>query len=360
MEVRVLVVCRIYLGQTALADNKHHGLALPCQLVDVYLARIGIEDIILLYELHHLVQRLAVENKVGKLLVIADGAVIDTDITDFHVGLAAVGAYEGRGVLTKIVTAAVDVGLASDTVDVEFHQTALTALADNEGHLQPLLGGELHGYTHRSFHRAAIGRGDTLRAARVHGGFLGGNPEAPVAVHTADDRCLAVHHIAHTELELEGGTRAAHIVLQRSVTDGHLRTVDQAERAVKPAAGLPVHTLEDDFHRTVAPGGRVLLLVAAPGGIELQAKALGGLADVDTALHDIDIERIFSTSADELHRILSLGEEAVAVHLCGTGHTHTLRDGPIAEDDHRGRGGTGIVHDKVKGELLVLPHLDTG
>ena len=286
-----------------------------------------------MYQFTHLFDCLTVYDVIGKFLIIADGAVIDTDIAYFHISLVAVYGDWHRSILTEIITGSVDVCLASDSVDVKLHQSAIGTFAYDKSDFQPHIRGKLHRYTDRGFKGSILGFNHLCTACK-HGCFFRCYLEALIAVHTTDDGGIAVHNIAYAEFELKSCACCTYISFKRSVSNSGFGSVYQLQNAIKPTGSLEVCFFKNCFHITGFPSTGIVLLVASSCSIKFELQTIGRLIDVYATFHHIDIERVFGYSADKLHHVLALLGKAVAIYLRTARYTHTLRNDSITEYNH--------------------------
>ena len=356
-EVGLLVVRLVHLVKAALANDTHHALTLGAQLVDVNVAAAA-QDVVLLVKAYHVVAAVGVHHAVVQDLVVTQGAVVDADVLQLHVGGRAVNGDARRGVLAEVVAVVVDVSAGTVAVHVKFHQAAVATTADDKGDFKPLLGGELRPDLDFTARVLAVLVRIVQDGAGLDARLFARDAKAFAVVHAADHLGLAVGHPRYAELHLDGRTGGAGVILEKAVADNGLRATGQFKALTRPAVGAPVETLEGGLHTVVLPLCRVTLPIAASGGAQLHLEAVGCLADIDAAISHVNVEGVGGSPDLKLHLLAAFFSEAVPVGLGRTGDAHSLEKRVVPVNVHTRRGGTRVVGGKLELAVLVPPHLD--
>ena len=354
-EVSLLVVLGIHVIQFVLTHDAQHALPLREQLVQVDIARVP-EDVVLLVQRHHGVGAVGIHHRVLQLLVVAERAVIDADAAYLHVGTCAVEGDFLRGVLLEVERGVIEVRAGAVAVDVELHQPVLRRRAYHQGDLHLLTVSVVRGkfYLPRHLLVVLVGVGHGL-------------PRAEARLLRGDKKPLAVIHAAHHRRRAVGDTRDLHGDLYRQPGGLHVggeglvayrrfRPVHELQRVSRPAAAAPVHVLERGLHAAGFPYGRVALLVAAPGSVQFEQQAVAGLGDVHAAFGDVNVQDVGSCAELQLQGLCPLLGEAVAIRLHAPRHADAAREAAVTPDFHRGRNDSRVIGHEAEGALLVLSH----
>ena len=355
-EVRLLVVLGIDVIELVRPHDAQHALPLREQAVHVHIAGVA-QDVVLLVELHHRVGILRVHHRVLQLLVVTEGTAVDPDGTQFHVGARAVHRDLLRSLLLEAERGVVDIGTRAVAVHVELHQTVLRGRAHRQSHLHHVTVGVVGGELHVTRYQLAVLVGIGHRLARTETRLLRGDKEPLAAADAAHHRSRAVGNIAHLQRKLYREPGGLHVGGEGLVPDGGFRTVSQLQRLAGPTAAAPVHILERGLHAAGLPDTGIALPVAAPGSVQLQQQAVGGLGDIHTAFGHVHRQAVGRGTQLQLQGLNALLGEAVGVGLHATRHADGAREAAVTPDLHRRGGDRRVVGHEVEGALLVTPAL---
>ena len=318
-EVRLLVVLGIDVVELVLANDAQHALSLREQAVHVHVTGVA-QDVVLLVELHHRVGVIRVHHRVLQLLVVSEGPAVDPDGTQFHVGARAVDGNLLRRLLLKAERGVVDIGTRAVAVHVELHQTVLRGRAHRQRHLHHVTVGVVGGELHVTRYQLVVLVGIGHRLARAETRLLCGDKEPLAAADAAHHRSRAVGNIADLQRQLYRKTGRFHVGGEGLVADHGLRAVRQLQRLAGPAAAAPVHILERGLHAAGLPDTGIALPVAAPGSVQLQQQAVGGLGNVHTAFGHVHRQAVGRRTQLQLQGLHAFFREAVGVGLHATRH----------------------------------------
>ena len=170
--------------------------------------------------------------------------------------------------LVKVVPATIDVCFTANPVNVEFHQSSIRTLTDDEGHLQPHVCSKLHRHTDCRTDGLPISCRHTLRASCKHSSLFSGYSETLVTIHTADHGCLTVYNVAHTEFKFKRCACSANVAFQGIIVNGSFGAIHQFQGVPNPATGFPVHIFKRRSYSPVAPHARICFLIIPACGIQ--------------------------------------------------------------------------------------------
>ncbi len=329
-EVGLLVVLGVHVVQFVLPHDAQHALPLREQLVQVDIARVP-EDVVLLVQRHHGVGAVGVHHRVLQFFVVAERTVIDADTAYLHVGAGAVDGDCPRGVLLEVEGGVVEVGTGAVAVDVELHQPVLRRRAYHQGDLHLLAVGIVRGKFYLARHLLVLLVGVGHGLARAEAGLLRGDKKPLAVVDATHNRRRAVGDIAYLHGDLYRQPGRFHVGGEGLVPDGGLRPVHELQRVSRPAAAAPVHVLESGLHAADFPYSRVALLVAAAGSVQLEQQAVACLGDVHAAFGDFDTQGVGGRAELQLQGLRALFGEAVGVGLHAPRHTDAAGELPLRQ-----------------------------
>ena len=354
-EVGLLVVLGIDVIQLVLTYDAQHALPLCKQLVQVDIARVP-EDVVLLVQRHHRVRAVGIHHRVLQFLVVAEGAVIDADAAYLHVGTCAVDGDFLRDVLLEIERGVVEVRAGTVAVDIELHQPVLRRRAYHQGDLHLLAVGVVRGKFYLARHLLVVLVGVGHGLPRAEARLLRGDKKPLAVVDAAHHRRRAVGDIAYLHGDLYRQPGRFHVGGEGLVAYRRLRTVHELQRVSRPAAAAPVHVLERGTHAAGFPYRRIALPVAASGSIQLEQQPVACLGDVHAAFGNVDVQGVGGRAELQLQGLRALFSEAVAVRLYAPRHADAAREAAVTPDLHRGRDDGRVVSHEAEGALLVLSH----
>lgn len=354
-EVGLLVVLGVHVIQPILTHDAQHALPLCEQLVQVHVARVP-EDVVLLVQCHHRVRAVGVHHRVLQFLVVAEGTAVDADAPYLHVRPGAVYGYLLRGVLLEIERRIINIRAGAVAVDVELHQPVLRRRAYHQGDLHLLPVGVVRGKFYLARHLLVVLVGVGHGLPRAEARLLRGDKKSLAAVDATHNGGRAVGDIAHLHGDLYRQPGGLHVGGEGLVAYRRFRPVHELQRVSRPAAAAPVHVLERGLYAAGFPYGRVALLVAAPGSVQLEQQPVACLGDVHAAFGDVDVQGIGGRAELQLQGLCPLLGEAVAVRLHTSRHADAAREAAVTPDLHRGRNDSRIIGHEAEGARLVLPH----
>ena len=139
-DLKFLVVGGI--DKSDITHNAHDGLAFRTELVNINISAFLIKDVIILKKEDHLVRSGTVYDIIGELLLVGKSTGIDTEASYVHIGRVAHDTDIGGGILDKRFGGGVLHGPATDTVDIQFHQTVTGLHTHDKGDLKIHITGE--------------------------------------------------------------------------------------------------------------------------------------------------------------------------------------------------------------------------
>ena len=351
-KVRLLVVLGIHVIELVLAHDTQHPLAFGTQLVHIH--SVGItQDIVLLVQRDHLLTVRTVHHPVLQFLVVTQPTGIDTHALYLHVRPGAVNGDIFRIVLAEAEGVVVDVGTGTVAVHIKLHQTALIAGTHHEGHLDPPVFHIIRAQLDLTLHQLVVlvGIGHFLTGLETR--FRGGDIKPLATVETVHNCGIAVSGIAYPEGQFNGQPRTFHIGGKGPVADDGFRTVGQLQRLTRPAVAAPVKTLERGLHAVRLPCSGVTLPVAAARRVKLDRQAVGGLADIDTALTHVDAQSVPGRTGFQDKRLRAFLGKPVTVGHHAAGSAHGTALDAVFPELHFSGHTVGIIGHPVESELLV-------